>query len=185
MPDGLDYTIKGEAIATGTLNARIETVTDERVTETKYFNQVPITSTTEVTFSVGNVSSDSMSVDTNGDGIFESQVLVSAVLNEAQSSDFTKPITKLDIKGNKASENSYISSVQISLSATDDNSGVLKTEYSIDSGKTWIKYNKLFVINDRGGVKLMYRSTDKAGNLESIKSTIVNIINSGNSETKK
>lgn len=185
LPDGLNYTVKGEATTDGAFNARIETFTDGRVTETKYFNQVPITSTAEVTFNVGNVSSNSISVDVNGDGIFELQVPVSAVLDEAQSDDLTKPVTKLDIKGNKISENSYISSVQIALSATDDNAGVLKTEYSLDGGKTWVKYNKSFVINDRGGVKLMYRSTDKAGNIESIKSTIVNIIYPGNSGKKK
>ena len=185
LPNGLNYMIKGKATATGTFNARIETVTDERIMETKYFNQVPIASTTEVTFSVGNISSNSISIDSNGDGIFESQVPVSAVLNEVQSGDLTKPVTKLGIKGNKVSEDSYISSVQISLSATDDNSGVLKTVYSLDGSKTWVKYDKTFVINDRGSVKLMYRSTDKAGNVESVKSTLINIINPGNSGNKK
>src|SRR3989344_2087516 len=72
LPNGLNYMIKGKATATGTFNARIETVTDERIMETKYFNQVPIASTTEVTFSVGNISSNSISIDSNGDGIFES-----------------------------------------------------------------------------------------------------------------
>ena len=76
-----------------------------------------------------NVSSDSISVYSNGDGTFELQVPVSVVLNETQSSDITKPVTRLDRK-------------------------------------------------------LMCISTDRAGNVESVKSIIVNIINPGNSGKK-
>jgi len=56
------------------------------------------------------------------------------------------------------------------LEATDDNSGVLETDYSLDNGITWIKYENPIEISFLGiTVKtVQYFSTDKAGNIESI-----------------
>lgn len=185
LPGGSNYKVVGESIGSGSFNARIEKVENENIIETKYFNKVPLTVNTNVEVGISDGISTNISVDNNGDGIFENQVAPSSILDSAQSQDIIKPSTNVLFKGNKTNDGSYISSVQVTLIANDDNSGVLKTEYSTNSGITWIKYIEPFTINNRGGVKLIYKSTDKAGNVEVNKISNINIIYPANSGNKK
>jgi len=184
LPNGEDFKVVGVATENGSFNARIEKIQDEIVTETKYFNEIPILSTTKVEFTINDNTSNQIQLDKDGDGIFETQIDASSILNQAQSADLVKPTTNTSLKGNKTNNGSYISSVQVSLLATDDNSGILKTEYSFDIGSTWNNYIEPFTINARGGAKIIYRSTDKAGNIEAIKELDVNIIYPANSGKK-
>ncbi len=185
LPNGENYKIVGVSEGSGSFNTRIEKISNEEVIETKYFSSTPLTPITKVTFDIGSNSTSSISVDNNGDGVYESQILPSSVLNKSQSSDLTKPITNVSLKGNKTTDGSYISSVQATLQAVDDNSGVLKTEYSLNNGVTWLKYVEPFTINTRGGVKIIYKSTDKAGNVEILKFLNLNIIYPASSGNKK
>jgi hypothetical protein len=57
----------------------------------------------------------------------------------------------------------YISPVTVTLTATDDDSGVLYTEYRYDS---WTYYTEPFVISEDGFYNLHFCSMDKANNLE-------------------
>ena len=170
LPDGVGYTITGNATAAGTFNARIETVENENVIETRYFNQVPITSTTQV-----EVTEDKILIDNESDLIFESEFPVSSVLDEIESSDVTKPTTNVTVIGKRKKDEPYTAPVKVVLSATDDNSGVLKTEYSIDEGQSWILYIEPFTVSTRGLTHLLYRSTDRAGNVESPKFVDIDI----------
>ncbi|MFC5451635.1 OmpL47-type beta-barrel domain-containing protein [Paenibacillus aestuarii] len=60
----------------------------------------------------------------------------------------------------------YINPVTVSLSATDNLSGVAKTEYSLDGGKEWKNYTGAIIFNQDNKYMMSYRSTDKAGNVE-------------------
>mgnify|MGYP001557968578 CR=1 FL=1 len=107
--------------------------------------------------------------------MFESQVQPSATLDSTQSQDTTKPETQLSISGTQGENNWYISDVQITLTATDDNSGILKTEYSLDNGQSWNVYTSPFAIAQEGTVAVLYKSIDKAGNVEIEKTSTVKI----------
>lgn len=170
LPDGLDYEIIGTPTGAGTFDIRIQTVSDGEVTALSYWNELPVDQTN---FSVGNEVPTTIS-----------NITASATLTQDAAADITKPTTEIEIKGNEKSPDHYISSVHVTLTAMDDNAGVLKTEYSLDDGQTWLSYNDPIHVNDRGGVKLMYKSTDRAGNVEIIKSKIINIIWPGNSGKK-
>lgn len=171
LPDRINYEVIGIPTGPGTFDIRIQSIVNGKITALNYWNQLSISQTS---FSVGN-EVPTIILD----------VPASAILNQDQANDITKPITEIKIKGNEKTPGSYISSVHVTLAGMDDNSGVLKTEYSRNDGKTWIRYNEPILINDRGGVKLMYKSTDKAGNVEIVKSKIINIIQPGNSGNKK
>jgi hypothetical protein len=67
----------------------------------------------------------------------------------------------------------YVDNVEISLNAEDDCSGVASTEYSLDNGATWQPYNGSFIVSQEGATVVLYRSTDRAGNTESMVSTTV------------
>ncbi|RTE08892.1 OmpL47-type beta-barrel domain-containing protein [Paenibacillus whitsoniae] len=69
----------------------------------------------------------------------------------------------------------YKSDVTVDISATDDLSGVAKTEFSLDHGETWTPYTEPVTLNQDGIYEVQYHSTDKAGNVEVVNSTTIHI----------
>ncbi|MEH7417371.1 endo-1,4-beta-xylanase [Neobacillus drentensis] len=64
--------------------------------------------------------------------------------------------------------------VSVQLSATDENSGVAKTEYKINNGE-WVPDTNGIQVTTEGVNTVYYRSVDKAGNTEVTKSVEVKI----------
>jgi uncharacterized lipoprotein YddW (UPF0748 family) len=77
----------------------------------------------------------------------------------------------------------YKTAPTITLSATDNCSGVSATEYSTDGGATWQPYNGPFVFSTEGTTTILYRSTDRATNSESPQSVTLKIDTSAPSLT--
>ncbi len=176
LPDGVEYIVKGSATDNGSFNARIQTVESGEVVEMKYFNDVPLTLATEV-----EIVSDTIELDTNGDQAVDQVVPPSSTLDEEQSGDLVDPITTILIEGKKKDPiEPFNKPVKISFAATDDNAGVLKTEYSLNNGQGWVNYTEPLTIGTKGDNKILYKSTDKAGNIEAEKSVIITIKPSGN-----
>jgi pimeloyl-ACP methyl ester carboxylesterase len=167
LPDGVEYEISGTPTGHGTFDVRIQSVENGEVVALSYWDELPVANTN---FRISEETPTSILSKP-----------ASAVLFGDEAIDLNKPSTEINIKGNEKSPGSYISSVHVTLSPIDDSSGILKTEYSLDGGQTWLRYNEPIHINDRGGVELMYKSTDRAGNVEVTKSKIINIIWPGNS----
>ena len=69
----------------------------------------------------------------------------------------------------------YTSNVTMDLSATDDCSGVARTEYSVDGGATWTPYGGQLSFTAEGIVTVQFRSVDRAGNTETAGSTTIKI----------
>jgi len=61
----------------------------------------------------------------------------------------------------------YVSPVQVTLSATDDDSGVDYTMYRINNG-TWTTYSSSFIVSDNGHYQVDFYSADNAGNDEAV-----------------
>jgi hypothetical protein len=69
----------------------------------------------------------------------------------------------------------YVDDVSVTLNATDDMSGVNVTYYRIDYG-IWMEYSEPFTLSKDGDdILIEYYSVDYAGNVEDIKSLIVDI----------
>ncbi|MFD0694327.1 OmpL47-type beta-barrel domain-containing protein [Paenibacillus sp. GCM10027628] len=64
----------------------------------------------------------------------------------------------------------YTHPVTVALSATDNQSGVARTEYSFDNGSSWTIYNAPVILDREGKIQVLYRSVDQAGNVEEAKS---------------
>jgi len=177
LPDNGAYTIIAKATDTGSFNARIQRVENDQLVQTSYYNEIPLSALqTNAQFNVIPGQTDfSILLDQNGDGIFESQIRPSATLNGAQSQDLVKPETQISVSGASGENGWHISDVQITLTATDDNSGVLKTEYSLNNGQTWNIYTSPFTISQEGTPTVLYKSIDKAGNIEVEKSQQIKI----------
>lgn len=78
--------------------------------------------------------------------------------------DTTPPVTTATIRGMKR-QSAYVGPVTISLAATDNLSGVARTEWSGDGGATWSTGTTIYV-NPAGTFTFLYRSIDIAGNVE-------------------
>ncbi|WP_052476501.1 OmpL47-type beta-barrel domain-containing protein [Cohnella kolymensis] len=79
--------------------------------------------------------------------------------------DVTAPVTEAAVEGQKRGD-WYVSDVSVTLSASDDLTGVVQTEYSLDNGQQWLRYQEPLTLTTDGEHLIQYRSTDLAGNIE-------------------
>ncbi|MET8009295.1 family 16 glycoside hydrolase [Streptomyces sp. NPDC005271] len=77
--------------------------------------------------------------------------------------DTTPPVTSAKVEGAKNSDGNYVGTAKVTITATDAESGVDKTEYSLDGGP-YLAYTAPVVIDRVGRHTLAHRATDKAGN---------------------
>lgn len=73
------------------------------------------------------------------------------------------------------SNNWHTSDVTVALDAADSCSGVAGTEYSTDGGANWQPYAGSFAISQEGTTTILYRSTDRAGNVETAQSLTIKL----------
>jgi pimeloyl-ACP methyl ester carboxylesterase len=108
-----------------------------------------------------------LTVDTAADGTPATARDPDVVLDDpAKVEDTVMPTTTLNLQGPQNSEGAYTGSVTLSLSATDDNAGVLKSYYSLDGGQTWQEYTAAVQIAPGQEVAVQAYSVDNAGNQE-------------------
>ncbi len=79
--------------------------------------------------------------------------------------DKTKPVTSSALLKTPTGE-------KVTLSATDALSGVASTVYAVDNGAAKT-YSAPFTVSGKGAHTVTYHSTDKAGNVEAIKTTLI------------
>jgi hypothetical protein len=82
--------------------------------------------------------------------------------------DTTPPVTTASLEGDM-SGGVYISDVTVTLTATDESSGVDFTKYKIDGG-AWNDYTTAFDVTGNGEHTVEFYSVDNAGNTEDVKS---------------
>ena len=105
------------------------------------------------------------SVDKNGN--------VEEAKSLAVSIDATAPLTTAQFApGNDGGW--HTGAIPVTLSATDETSGVASTEYSLDGGP-WTPYTEAVDVTGDGTHTVTYRSTDNAGNVETQKAATVKI----------
>ncbi len=85
--------------------------------------------------------------------------------------DITPPVTNctLDPEIPDGDNGWYVSAVTVTLTATDEESGVASTWYCLDGGYWWIYINNPFVVSGEGYHTVEYYSFDGAGNKEDTK----------------
>ncbi|MBP9759969.1 MAG: hypothetical protein KBD24_01215 [Candidatus Pacebacteria bacterium] len=163
---------------------------------TQYFSNVVVTLTATDTIDGSGVASTTYSLDngttwlqytepfevtTEGEHtILYRSIDFAGNLEETKSVTFTivldtvSPVTTLSTTGTGGPE-WFRSDIEVTLSATDDKTGVASTTYSLDDGTTWLDYSAPFTITGEGQHTVLYRSTDKAGNTEDTKTATLYI----------
>jgi hypothetical protein len=91
-----------------------------------------------------------------------------------EEEDLVAPVTTLEQSpaANAAGWNN--TDVTLTLEATDDRTGVSRTEFSVNNG-SWRTYGGPVVFDNEGSYVVRYRSVDEAGNVERAKATRVRI----------
>jgi len=114
----------------------------------------------------GNHSVDYWSVDVAGN--------VSAVGNALVKIDASAPLTQATGSGTAGTNGWYRGSVQVSLAAADNLSGVQTTFYKVDGGTTKT-YTTAFSVSGNGSHTVNFWSVDKATNTETMGSLVISI----------
>ncbi|MYT74471.1 MULTISPECIES: family 16 glycoside hydrolase [unclassified Streptomyces] len=97
---------------------------------------------------------------------------------EPPAQDTTPPSVNLAVAGDKNSDNAYVNSAKLTLTATDDDSGVDKVEYSLDGGP-YLAYTAPVVVDRVGAHSVAYRASDKAGNTAAAQTFVFAVASGG------
>ncbi|GAA2360564.1 ThuA domain-containing protein [Dactylosporangium salmoneum] len=98
---------------------------------------------------------------------------VSAVQTQEVKIDATAPVTTASFAP-ATDAGWHNGATPVALAATDTGSGVTKVEWSLDGG-AWTPYTAPVNVTGEGEHELLYKSTDAAGNVETLKSAILKI----------
>jgi hypothetical protein len=85
------------------------------------------------------------------------------VVESGGEEDTTPPTVTAEVSGEQDEAGNYVDAAVVTLSATDEGSGVASVEYQLDSG-AWTAYTGPVTVNTAGMHMLHYRATDVAGN---------------------
>lgn len=90
--------------------------------------------------------------------------------------DRAAPVTQLNTQPAQPNGHNgwYVSPVTVTLTASDDLSGVAYTQYRLQEG-AWLTYTAPFVLATEGETVIAYRSADLAGNIEAVQTHTVSI----------
>ncbi|MFI8997671.1 OmpL47-type beta-barrel domain-containing protein [Streptomyces sp. NPDC053542] len=97
------------------------------------------------------------------------------VVTDGGSEDTTAPETSATVEGQKNADGAYVGSATVSVSATDDGSGVDRIEYAVGDGG-FQPYTAPLVVDQVGTHKIRYRAADKAGNVAAEKSVDFTVV---------
>jgi hypothetical protein len=92
--------------------------------------------------------------------------------------DTTPPTVDAEVSGTQDDDGNYVDLATVTLSATDDGSGVATVEYKLDDG-AWTAYTAAVAVNTPGMHMLSYRATDQAGNVSEEGSASFTVVSGG------
>ncbi|MEU4641406.1 family 16 glycoside hydrolase [Micromonospora sp. NPDC023814] len=97
-------------------------------------------------------------------------------------SDTTPPTASAAVSGERNDTGAYLGSATVTLSATDEGSGVDRVEYSLDGGP-YGTYSAPVTVNQPGQHTVTYRATDKAGNTSTPQSVSFTVVEAPKPDT--
>ena len=120
---------------------------------------------------VGNVDTWTDSDVTNGETYYYQLSAINAYGEGPRSGavsaepDGTPPVTTASLSGRLGNEGWWLSTVSVTLTASDDNSGVASTSFRVDGGG-WQTYAAPVAVSGDGEHTVDFYSTDNASNVE-------------------
>lgn len=160
--------LKLDGYDTGTFTLEVEEFSGDESLGKVTFKDVPTTSDTHVsldtTDGLGTLSTLRIDEDGDGDEDFHLQPRV----GDPVVFDATAPTTTHTLSGTEGKNGWFTSDVTVTLSATDEESGVAETRYSLDGGETWTTYTGPFTITQGNHTDMRYFSRNVHGVAEGV-----------------
>ncbi|MFH9431890.1 OmpL47-type beta-barrel domain-containing protein [Streptomyces sp. NPDC017615] len=97
-------------------------------------------------------------------------------VTEPGGEDTTAPTASAKVEGQKNADGAYVGSATVTVSASDDASGVKSIEYAVGEDGPWQAYTAPVVVDQVGSHTLRYRATDQAGNVAAAKSVTFSVV---------
>jgi hypothetical protein len=111
---------------------------------------------------------------TDGSGNVSEVGSTTFTVAEAPVEDTTAPTVSAEVAGEQDADGNYVGSASVTVTATDDASGVESVEYSLDGGE-FTAYSEAVSVNTPGEHTVEFRATDAAGNVSEVGSTTFTI----------
>jgi hypothetical protein len=111
----------------------------------------------------GNVSAEQMSHFT---------------IAEPPVEDTTPPVVTAAVTGTQDTSGAYVEVATVTVTATDEGSGVAGIEYALDTG-LWTPYSTAFTVRVPGAHTVRYRATDNAGNVAAEQTVTFSVVTDG------
>ncbi|MFD8963752.1 OmpL47-type beta-barrel domain-containing protein [Streptomyces sp. NPDC059568] len=97
-------------------------------------------------------------------------------VTEVGPGDTTAPTTNATVEGQQNADGAYVGSATVSVTATDEGSGVATTEYAVGADGPWQPYTAPVVVDQVGSHTIRYRATDQSGNVAAEKSVAFTVV---------
>ena len=94
---------------------------------------------------------------------------------QAPGEDPDAPEVSATVSGNQDGSWNYVGSATVTISATDDGSGIESVEYALDGG-SWREYAEPVEVDSAGEHTVTYRATDAAGNVSATGRTRFSVV---------
>ena len=176
LPTG-KYQFKFKATDEGSFDFKIRDYAENKSISGQIYKDISITPETTGYIIVDQTLKENspLNIDLNNDGIEDKQYYPTEY--KSDYSDTLAPKTTVLFEGENGNNGWYKSDIKVSLQGTDEpnGSGIAKIEYSLDKGLTVQKYTSPFTISTEGLTNLLIKSTDNAGNEESLQSLDIKI----------
>lgn len=175
VPANLSGQVVMHGTGSGSFTLDAERASGSMTVATTSFEGIPSATSTVATIDIDPsrsvTASSTLVVDENGDGTTD--MVLKAREGATVTLDTTPPVTSIAVSGTKGKNGWYTSAVQITLDATDVESGVASTYFSLDGAATTTG-TKTAITTD-GRHTISYYSIDTAGNIEQATSTVIKI----------
>ncbi len=175
LPATVTYTVTLGATQDGPLQLRVSDFSAPSAADVlkprarAIFAEIPATTDQRASITVGallDLPGLRLAFASNPGGTPGAILTPSSVVDEQGADDYTHPTTTVSVQGEHDTLGFYTGPVVVTLSATDVGSGVLRTEYSVDGGRTWQLYSTPVSLVAEQTAVFSARSLDRAGNEE-------------------
>ncbi|HLF91595.1 MAG TPA: hypothetical protein VI451_21810 [Anaerolineales bacterium] len=170
VPSSGTYTVTVESQGSHDFDLRIRNlqgVDTNLVQRITTYIDVPVTSSgkAQLTYEPENTGTPSdIAVDFENDGTIDLTLPPTGDVGPDFSNDTTPPGITIDLEGETSPSGWFIGEVMVTITASDEESGIAKVDYSTDFGGSIQTYTGPFTVNAEVVSTLIVKATDFVGN---------------------